>query len=395
MADKRDYYEVLGISKGASDEEIKKAYKKMAKKYHPDLHPNDPEAEAKFKEVNEAASVLTDPDKRARYDQFGHAGVDNNGMGGGYSGGGFGDFGGFGGFGDIFDTIFGGGGSMSNQRNRPRRGADIETTITVTFEEAAFGTEKEVKIHRMEDCTVCHGTGAAAGTSPKICPQCGGSGQVRTVQNTPFGQVQNVRPCPQCGGEGTVIEQPCSACGGKGKTRKTRTIKVNVPKGMENGSTLRMNGEGEDGYKGGGKGDLFVHVQVKPHPVFTRIGDDTHAQFDLTFAQAALGATIEVPTLDGKVSFHIPPGTQNNAVFRLKEKGIPHLRGKGRGDHKIKVRVLVPTDLNEKQKELLRAFEESLEDDNNHRVGKRSDSKEKEKDKDKNFFDKMKDAFRS
>ncbi|MEG2657752.1 MAG: molecular chaperone DnaJ [Clostridiales bacterium] len=389
MAEKRDYYEVLGVSKGASEEEIKKAYKKKAKKYHPDLNPDDPTSADKFKEINEAAEVLTDADKRGRYDQFGHAGVDNNGMGGGgYGGGGFSDFGGFG---DIFENIFGGfGGGGGSQKNRPRRGSDLETTLNVTFEEAAFGVEKEIKITRLEDCTTCSGTGAAAGTSPKTCPQCNGSGQVRMVQNTPFGQVQNVRPCPQCNGEGTIIEQPCSGCGGTGKSRKNRSINVAVPKGMENGASLRITGEGEDGYKNGGRGDLYVHINVKPHPDFIRVGNDTHSQCDITFAQAALGATIEVPTLDGRVAFHIPEGTQNNATFRLKEKGIPQMRGKGRGDHKIKVRILVPVHLTEAQQKELAKFEAGLDNDNYKEVGNRTESSTK----DKGFFDKMKDAFK-
>lgn len=394
MADKRDYYEVLGVSKGASEEEIKKSYKKLAKKYHPDLNPDDPSAVEKFKEVNEAAEVLTDSEKRSRYDQFGHAGVDPNGMGGGFGGGyGGGGFSDFGGFGDIFDTIFGGGmGGGQNQQNRPRRGADIESTLTISFEEAAFGVEKDIQVNRLEDCSTCHGTGAAAGTSAVTCPQCNGSGQVRSVQNTPFGQVQNVRACPRCHGEGTIIETPCSACSGTGKNRKTRTIKVSVPRGMENGASLRMSGEGEDGYKGGGRGDLYVHVNVKPHADFIRVGNDTHAQCDITFTQAALGATIEVPTLDGKVAFHIPAGTQNNAVFRLKEKGIPHLRGKGRGDHKIKVRVLVPVNLNDEQKVALEAFDQSLHDHNYSSASKKTEKNDKNKDK--GFFDKMKDAFK-
>lgn len=387
MADKRDYYEVLGVSRGASEEEIKKAYKKAAKQYHPDLHPDDPAAAEKFKEVNEAAEVLTNAEKRQRYDQFGHAGVDNNGMGGGFGGGGFSDFGGFG---DIFENIFGGFGGGSSQRNRPRRGADIEATLNISFEEAAFGVDKELKITRLEDCSTCQGSGAAAGTAPKTCPQCGGSGQVRMVQNTPFGQVQNVRPCPQCHGEGTIIDTPCSDCHGTGKNRKNRTIKISVPKGMENGASLRISGEGEDGYKGGGRGDLYVHVNVSPHPDFIRVGDDTHAQCDISFTQAVLGDTIEVSTLDGKVAFQIPPGTQNNAVFRLKEKGIPHMRGKGRGDHKIKVRVLVPVNLNDKQTAKLREFEESLEDHNYKNIGKKTETSHK----DKGFFDKMKDAFK-
>lgn len=393
MAEKRDYYEVLGVPRSASEEEIKKAYKKLAKKYHPDLNPDDVTAAEKFKEINEAASILGDDEKRSRYDQFGHAGVDPNNMaGGGGYGGGFGDA--FGGFGDIFETFFGGtGGSVS--RNGPQRGNDIETEITVSFEDAAFGVEKDIKVTRLEDCSTCHGSGAAAGTHPRDCTQCGGTGQVRTTQSTPFGQIQNIQTCPQCRGEGKVVDTPCSDCRGTGKVRRQRTVHITIPKGMENGASLRANGEGEDGYRGGGPGDLYIRVNIRPHSLFTRVGNDVHAQFDLTFAQAALGATIEVPTLDGKVSFNIPPGTQNNAVFRLKDKGIPYLRGKGRGDHRIKVRVLVPTKLDEQQKKLLHDFDEGLSEENYRSIKKSEDGSSASGGKDKGFFGKMKDAFRN
>ncbi len=385
MADKRDYYEVLGVDKGASEEEIKKAYKKMAKKYHPDLHPDDPDAAEKFKEVNEAASVLSDSDKRSRYDQFGHAGVDGS-MGGGGGFGGFEDFG-FGGFSDIFDSIFGGGGGRKADPNRPRRGEDISADITISFEEAAFGVEKDVTVNRRDECSVCHGTGAAAGSTPKTCPTCHGTGQVRTVQNTPLGQMQSVRPCHQCHGEGTIIEQPCSACNGNGFVRKKHTIKVSVPAGMADGNTLRVSGEGHCGAKGGPSGDLYVQTFVRPHELFERVNDDVYADEDITYAQAALGDQIRVPTLDGDVSFEIPSGTQNGAVFRLKGKGIPHLRGKGRGDHRIKVRVVIPSDLTEDQKDLLRAFDKTLSDKNYVKSAKKAEKSHK------NFFDKMKDAF--
>ena len=365
MADKRDYYEVLGVNKGASEDEIKKAYKKMAKKYHPDLHPDDPEAAEKFKEVNEAASVLTDADKRSRYDQFGHAGVDGNMGGAGGYGGGFDDFGGMGGFSDIFETLFGGGGGRRSDPNRPQRGADIEERISISFEEAAFGTEKEVVITRRDECSTCHGSGAAAGSSRVSCSTCHGSGQIRTVQNTPLGQMQSVRPCPDCGGEGTVVEHPCSACNGNGVVRKKHTIKVNIPAGMDDGNTLRVSGEGHSGKKGGPSGDLYVRVSVRPHELFERVNDDIYADEEITFAQAALGDTLQVPTLDGNVSFQIPAGTQNGAVFRLKGKGIPHLRGRGRGDHRIKVRIVVPGDLTEEQKDLLRKFSDSCGKRNN------------------------------
>lgn len=388
MADKRDYYEVLGVSKGASEEDIKKAYKKMAKKYHPDLHPDDPDSAEKFKEVNEAASVLTDADKRSRYDQFGHAGVDGN-MGGGGGYGGFDDFGGMGGFGDIFETLFGGGGGRRNDPNRPQRGADLEERVLITFEEAAFGVEKEVTVTRRDECSTCHGSGAAAGSSRVSCTTCHGSGQVRTVQNTPLGQMQSVRPCPDCGGEGTVVEHPCSACNGNGFVRKKHTIKVGIPAGMDDGSTLRVSGEGNCGKKGGPSGDLYVRVSVRPHELFERVNDDVYADEEITFAQAALGDSLQVPTLDGNVSFQIPAGTQNGAVFRLKGKGIPHLRGRGRGDHRIKVRIVVPNDLTEKQKNLLRAFDESLANKNYTKSGKKSEKTHR------GFFEKMKDAFKN
>lgn len=385
---KRDYYEVLGIPRGATEDEIKKAYKKLAKKYHPDLNPNDDTAAEKFKEVNEAASVLTDAEKRQRYDQFGHAGTDPNMGGAGGFGGGFSSDD-LGGFGSIFDMFFGGGGFGGGASpNQPRRGADIQTELTITFEEAAFGVEKPVSVHRLENCSVCGGTGAAAGTSPVTCLNCSGTGQVRVTKNTPFGQMQSLKTCPRCQGRGVTIEKPCSACGGTGKSRKKRKIHVNIPKGVENGAQLRVSGEGEDGFKGGPPGDLYVALHVKSHPIFTRVGNDTHAQFDLTFAQAALGATIEVPTLDGNVMLRIPPGTQSNAVFRIKDRGIPSMRGVGRGDHKVRVRVMVPVGLNDEQREALDAFDETLTEENYKDIGKKStDNKEK------GFFGKMKDAF--
>ena len=392
MADKRDYYDVLGVDKGASEDEIKKAYKKMAKKYHPDLHPDDPDSAEKFIEVNEAASVLTDADKRSRYDQFGHAGVDGN-MGGGFGGGfngGFEDFGGFGGFSDIFDTLFGGGGGGRRQNpNAPQRGADIESEVEIAFEEAAFGVEKEVVVTRRDECSTCHGSGAAAGSSRVTCSTCRGSGQIRTVQSTPLGQMQSVRPCPDCGGEGTVVEHPCTACHGNGFVKKKHTIKVGIPAGMDDGNTLRVSGEGHCGKKGGPNGDLYVRVYVRPHELFERVNNDIYADEEITFAQAALGDTLLVPTLDGNVSFQIPAGTQNGAVFRLKGKGIPHLRGKGRGDHRIKVRIVVPGDLNDEQRELLKAFDASLGNKNYDKTVKKSGKTHR------GFFEKMKDAFKS
>ena len=386
MAEKRDYYEVLGVDKSASGDEIKKAYKKQAKKYHPDLNPDNPEAAEKFKEVNEAASVLTDEDKRARYDQFGHAGVDGS-QGAGF-GGGFGDFGGFGGFSDIFDTFFGGGGGRRSDPNRPQRGSDIEVSLDVTFEEAAFGVDKEVTINRKDVCSTCHGSKAAAGTSPVTCPNCHGSGQVTSVQNTPLGQMQTVHPCNRCGGEGVIVEHPCSACGGRGFVKKKHTIKVSVPAGINDETTLRMSGEGNNGTKGGPSGDLFVRVYVSPHKLFERINDDVYAEEEITYAQAVLGDTLQVPTLDGNVAFQVPPGTQTGSVFRLKGKGIPHLRRNGRGDHRIKVKIVVPSDLNNEQKEKLKAFDAMLTDANYAKSAKKSDKTHR------SFFEKMKDAFK-
>ncbi|NLY42545.1 MAG: molecular chaperone DnaJ [Clostridiaceae bacterium] len=387
MAEKRDYYEVLGVSRDASDEEIKKAYRKLAKKYHPDMNPGNKEAEAKFKEINEAYEVLSDADKRAKYDQFGHAGVDPNGFGGSGFGGGFsGGFGGFGGgfgdfdFGDIFETFFGGTGfGSSRRRNGPQKGKDVKTSIEISFKQAAFGVEKELDILRMEKCDVCGGTGAKPGTSPKVCSVCKGTGQVQYKQRTPLGQFINVRTCEHCHGEGKIISTPCSVCHGKGQIRKARKIKVNIPAGIDDGQTISLRGEGDPGINGGPPGDLFITVRVTPHPLFQRQGTDVICEVPITFVQAALGAELEVPTLDGKVKYTIPEGTQTGTVFRLRNKGIPHIRGYGRGDQYVKVIVEVPKNLNEKQKELLRQFAE-LENENTHEQRK-------------GFFEKMRDVL--
>ncbi len=374
---KRDYYEVLEIGRDASDADIKKAYRKLAKQYHPDVNPGDKNAEAKFKEVNEAYEVLSDPKKRARYDQYGHAGVDPNSFGG--AGAGFGDFD-FGGIGDIFETFFGGGfGRSTRSRNGPQKGADIKYSMQLTFEEAAFGVEKEISINRHENCSTCNGTGAKPGTSPETCKHCNGTGQIQYRQSTPFGQFVNVKTCDVCRGDGKIITSPCPDCSGKGRVKKTVRRKVNIPAGIDDGQTISLRGEGEPGMRGGPAGDVYITIAVKPHAIFRRQGNDVVCEMPITFVQAALGAELEVPTLDGKVKYTIPEGTQTGSIFRLKNKGIPYLRGNGRGDQYVKVEIDVPKKLNEKQKELLRQFAEISGDDVYEQR--------------KGFFDKMKDAL--
>jgi len=358
LSTKRDYYEVLGVDKSADEQTLKKAYRKLAMKYHPDRNPGDKEAEEKFKEINEAYEVLSDSTKRQTYDQFGHAGM--NGQGG-FGGQGFGGQG-FGGFedifGDMFGDIFGGGfgGGGRPRRRGPERGADMRQSIQITFEEAAFGKKTSIKVNRSEECSECHGSGAKAGTSKKTCPTCNGAGEVRTVQRTPFGNIASSRTCSTCEGEGEVVESPCTKCGGKGSTRKVKTIEVDIPAGIDDGQMIKLAGQGELGSKGGPRGDLYIAVSVKNHSLFTREGYDIYFDMPITFAQAALGDEIEVPTLDGKVKYSIPEGTQTGTVFRLREKGIPKLRGNNRGDQYVKVVVDTPKKLNDKQKELLREF---------------------------------------
>ncbi len=378
---KRDYYEVLGVSRNATEDEIKKAYRKLARKYHPDMNPdNKEEAAEKFKEVHEAYEVLSNPEKRARYDQFGHAGVNGGATGGpGFDFGGFRDFGSFGGFGDLFDVFFGEGPFSQQRSSGPERGADLQMSIDIKFEEAAFGVERNVKIHRWEDCEQCHGTGAAPGTKPVTCPTCGGTGQIRVTRSIAFGQFQTIRTCDRCHGEGKVIEVPCSACHGKGKVRRLRTVKIKVPAGVDTGSVLRLAGEGELGIRGGPPGDLFVTIRVQPHKIFKRQEDDVICEIPISFVQAALGDEIEVPTLEGPINFKIPEGTQPGAVFHLRGKGIPHLQGYGRGDQIIKVNVMIPTRLTDKQKELLRKFEDT--------------ARPEQYQSRKGFFEKMRDAF--
>ena len=358
MADKRDFYEVLGVQRGATDDEIKKAYRKLAKKYHPDLNPDDNSAEAKFKEVSEAYEILSDKEKRSRYDQFGHAGVDPN-FG---AGGGAGGFGGFGGFdvGDIFGDIFGGfggfGGSRSSARRGPQRGSNVSAEVTVSFEEAAFGCEKEINLYRIETCPDCSGSGAKAGTEVTTCSVCGGRGQVTTTQRTILGNMQTVTTCSACGGKGKIAKEPCPKCAGKGRVKKGRKIKVKIPAGIDDGQTISLSGQGNAGEQGAPNGDLYVSVYVKPSQIFERNGFDVSYKMDISFAEAALGATVEVPTLDGKVKYEIPEGTQPGTVFRFKGKGIPYLKRNGRGDQYIMVNVVVPKKLSNKQKELLKEF---------------------------------------
>lgn len=356
MGTKRDYYDVLGVSKTAEAQEIKKAYRKLAMKYHPDKNQGDKEAEEKFKEINEAYEVLSDETKRRNYDQFGHEGVNGQGFGGqGFGGQGFGGFDDI--FGDIFGDMFGGGFGGGRQRRRgPERGADIRQSVTISFEEAAFGKKVQVKVNRSEECNECHGSGAKPGTSKKTCPTCNGSGQVQSVQRTPFGNIASTRTCSTCNGEGEVIDSPCSKCHGKGSVRKTKTIEVDIPAGIDEGQMIKLSGQGELGTRGGPRGDLYIVVNVKKHALFTREGYDVYLEMPITFAQAALGDKIKVPTLDGKVEYTIPEGTQTGTVFRLKSKGMPKLRSNIRGDQYVKVTVEIPKKLNEKQKELIREF---------------------------------------
>ena len=376
---KRDYYEVLGVQKGASHDEIKKAYRKLAMKYHPDRNPDDKTAEERFKEVGEAYEVLSDDDKRARYDQFGFAGVDPNyGAGQGGAGfGGFGGFGDFGDFGDIFGSFFGGGGSRASNANAPRRGENVMSRLELTFEEAAFGCEKEVGALRIENCSSCNGSGSADGVVD-TCPTCRGSGQVRTTQNFMGMQMQSTAACPQCGGKGKIIKTPCSTCKGKGKVRRTQKIKVKVPAGVDQGQSVRVRGEGCVGSNGGPSGDLLVEIYIKRHPIFTRRGMDVLCEVPITFTQAALGAEIQVPTLDGQMTYDLPEGTQTGTTFTIAGKGIPEVNNpRRRGNQRFTVVVETPTKLSKEQKELLRQLDGTLEV-----TPKR-----------KKFFDTIKDLF--
>lgn len=347
---KRDYYEVLGVSKSASKDEIKKAYRKLSKKFHPDIN-KEADADEKFKEVKEAYEILSDDQKRAHYDQFGHTDP-NQGFGGG------GDFGGFGGFEDIFSTFFGGGSSRRRDPNAPRQGADLQYTMTLSFEEAVFGKETDLEIPREETCETCHGSGAKPGTKPETCGHCQGTGQLNVEQNTPFGRIVNRRVCHYCSGTGRQIKDKCSTCSGTGKVKKRRKIHVKIPAGIDDGQQLRVSGQGEPGVNGGPAGDLYVVFHVRSHEFFERDGDDIYCEMPITFVQAALGDEVEVPTLHGKVKLKVPSGTQTGTKFRLKGKGVPNVRGYGTGDQHIIVRILTPTKLTEKQKQLLHEFAE-------------------------------------
>ena len=360
---KRDYYEVLGISKGASEDEIKKAYKKMARKYHPDLNPDNKEAEEKFKEVNEAYEVLSDPDKKARYDQYGHAGVDPNfGAGGAGFDGNFD----FGDLGDIFGSFFGGGfgGGRRTNPNAPQRGESIRMSLAISFEEAAFGCEKAVTVERMEQCDTCHGNGCAPGTTPEVCPDCHGTGTVQVRRQTPMGVFATSSPCTRCGGKGRIIHQPCKDCHGTGSVRKRKTIQATIPAGIDNGQTISIRGQGHAGVNGGPAGDLLITITVRPHELFRREGTSVLCEAPITFAQAVLGAELEIPTIDGKVKYDLPEGTQSGTTFRLKGKGIPSINGHGRGDQYVTVYIETPRNLNKEQKEALKKFAETMGDNN-------------------------------
>ncbi|MBQ5867235.1 MAG: molecular chaperone DnaJ [Oscillospiraceae bacterium] len=383
---KRDYYEVLGVEKGASAEEIKKSYRKKAMKYHPDRNPGDKEAEEKFKELGEAYEVLSDDDKRSRYDQFGFAGVDPNyGAGQGGYGGGFGGFGGgfggFGDFGDIFGDLFGGGSTRrANAQTVPRRGDNVGAQLELTFEEAAFGVDKEVTFPRIENCAACNGTGSADGVI-ETCGNCRGTGQVRTTQSFMGMTMQSTSECPHCSGRGKIIKTPCTTCRGKGKVRRNHKVKVKIPAGIDMGQSIRAGGEGNVGYNGGPNGDLLVEISIRNHPIFTRRGMEVYCEVPISFTQAALGAKLQIPTLDGKEEFEIPEGTQTGKTFTMFGKGIPNVHNpKRRGNHHFTVVVETPTKLTREQKELLQKLDETLD-------GKSSPKRNKFFDTIKNFFD--------
>ena len=376
--EKRDYYEVLGIEKGASEDDIKKAFRQAARKYHPDLHPGDKDAEAHFKEINEAYEVLSDSEKRAHYDQYGHAGVDPNFGGGGYGygTGGFEDFD----LGDIFESFFGGGmGGSSRRANQPRKGSSIQIGLTLTFEEAAFGTEKDIQITRTEACEHCHGSGAAEGTQAETCPTCHGTGQIRSTQRSPLGSFTTTAPCRVCGGKGKIIKTPCAHCHGSGQTSRRRTIHVKIPAGIDENQQIPLRGEGNLGSNGGPNGDILVGIRIQSHSLFERQGTSVLCDVPITFVQATLGAELQVPTLDGKVKYTIPEGTQDGTTFRLKGKGIPNLGRSGRGDQYVTVHIEIPKGLTEAQKDLLKKFGDSVGDQN---------YKSRQ-----SFFDKIKKAF--
>lgn len=356
MAEKRDYYEVLGLNKSASDDEIKKSYRKLAKKYHPDMNPGDKQAEENFKEVNEAYAVLSDPEKKSKYDQFGHSAFDPSMGGGGFGGAGFGGFD----FGDIFGSMFGGGfgSSSSSRRNGPMRGDDLQYRLTITFEEAAFGCKKDISYGRVEKCSECGGNGAAKGTSPETCPTCGGRGQISVSQRTPFGVFQSTQTCDNCRGTGKIVKTPCKNCNAKGYVKIQKKLTVTIPAGIDNGETMRVSGQGNDGRNGGQAGDLYITVGVRPHQVFERNGTTLLCEVPLTFVEATLGAEIDVPTLTGSVKYNIPEGTQTGTRFTVRGEGLPSVRTGKKGDLVFEVGVEIPKNLTDKQKDILRSFAE-------------------------------------
>lgn len=389
---KRDYYEVLGVSKDADDATIKKAYRALAKKYHPDMNPGDAEAEKKFKEASEAYAVLSDSEKRRQYDQFGHAAFDG---GAGGAGGGFGGFD-FNGadfsdiFGDIFGDMFGGGGRRGRSNNGPMRGANIRKSIRITFEEAVFGCEKELEVILKDPCSKCNGTGAKPGTSPETCPKCGGKGQVVYTQQSFFGTVQNVQTCPNCGGTGKVIKEKCPDCGGTGYTSSKKRISVTIPAGIDNGQSIRLREKGEPGTNGGPRGDLLVEVTVSRHPVFQRQDMHIFSTVPISFAQAALGGDVRIKTVDGDVLYNVKPGTKTDTKVRLKGKGVPSLRNSQvRGDHYVTLVVQTPEHLSAEAKEALREFDRL----SGNSLNQDSDDEHKNGKKKKGFMDKMKEAF--
>ena len=375
MPGKKDYYDILGVDKDASQKEIKKAYRKLAKKHHPDMNDGDEKSSEKFKEISEAYEILSDPDKRKRYDQYGHSGINEDDFN-------FDDFarGGFGGFEDIFDMFFGGGmGGRSSRRRGPQRGRDLQYKLSISFEEAAFGAKKKITIPRTETCPECDGTGAENESDVQTCPKCNGQGKIRVTQQTPFGQFAQTKTCDRCGGSGKIVENPCSNCQGTGKVNRRRQLTINIPAGVNDGSKLRMSGEGEAGEKGARSGDLYIIINVESHEIFDRKGDDIYCEVPINFVQATLGDEIKVPTLDGKVKFKIPEGTQPGTTFRLKNKGITHLNRSGKGDQYIKAKVVIPEKLDQEQKDLLMKFAEMSGDEINPEK--------------KGFFDKVKNAF--
>ncbi len=385
LAEKRDLYEVLGVDKSSSDEDIKKAYRRLAKKYHPDLNPGDKDAEAHFKEVGEAYEVLSDPQKKARYDQFGHAGIDPNFNAGG--GGGFGGFGGgfdMGDLGGIFSDLFGGGfggfgGSRGQNPNAPQRGENVRARIMISFQEACKGTKKDIEVGHLSTCPDCNGSGAEKGSSVNTCPDCSGSGYVRRATRTAFGNIATTAPCSRCQGKGKIVEKVCSRCRGDGRVHKKSRIEINIPAGIDNNQTIPLRNYGDAGINGGPAGDLYVTVGVRPDPVFVRDGYNIYTEIPITFSQAALGDEITVPTIDGQVKYTIPEGTQTGTTFRLKGKGVQELSGRGRGDQYVKVNVEIPQKLNKAQKEAIKSFDSLINKDSSHY------------EKRKSFFDKLKD----